>query len=167
MIPGSFASPEAIAHIMTQKFVMVNPLYWQEQEWARQGLKLSRQNMSNSVVPEFDLRAGRGIGPLAEDQKLLPKIVLVDAGGGQQISLPRAALGEQVGGEFFGQPDSLPQLHCHTLLLSSGLSCSRWQGVRFRSKVCRCGRRIFPRSGRGYNATHRHRHRPHPTPNRA
>ena len=41
MIPSSFASPEAIAHIMTQKFVMASPLYRQEQEWERQGLKLS------------------------------------------------------------------------------------------------------------------------------
>ena len=50
MIPGSFASPEAIAHIMTQKFIMASPLYRQEQEWARQGLKLSRQAMSNWVL---------------------------------------------------------------------------------------------------------------------
>ena len=50
VIPGSFASPEAIAHIMTQKFVMASPLYRQEQEWARQGLRLSRQTMSNWVL---------------------------------------------------------------------------------------------------------------------
>ena len=50
VIPGSFASPEAIAHIMTQKFVMASPLYRQEQEWGRQGLKLSRQTMSNWVL---------------------------------------------------------------------------------------------------------------------
>ena len=50
VIPGSFASPEAIAHIMAQKFVMASPLYRQEQEWARQGLKLSRQTMSNWVL---------------------------------------------------------------------------------------------------------------------
>ena len=50
VIPGSFASPEAIAHIMTQKFVMASPLYRQEQEWARQGVKLSRQTMSNWVL---------------------------------------------------------------------------------------------------------------------
>ena len=30
VIPGSFASSEAIAHIMTQKFVMGSPLYRQE-----------------------------------------------------------------------------------------------------------------------------------------
>lgn len=41
VIPGSFASPEAIAHIAVQKFAMYVPLYRQEQEWARQGLKLS------------------------------------------------------------------------------------------------------------------------------
>jgi len=47
VIPGSFASPEAIAYIMVQKFVMYAPLYRQEQEWDRQGLKLSRQTMCN------------------------------------------------------------------------------------------------------------------------
>lgn len=50
VIPGSFASPEAIAHIMTQKFVMVSPLYQQEQERGRQELKLSRQTVSNWVL---------------------------------------------------------------------------------------------------------------------
>ncbi len=46
-IPGSFATPEAIAHVMTQKFVMGSPLYRQEQEFKRQGIPLSRQTMSN------------------------------------------------------------------------------------------------------------------------
>lgn len=55
VLPGSFASPEAIAHLMVQKFVMYSPLYRQEQEWGRQGLKLSRQVM-------FPLAAARGGG---------------------------------------------------------------------------------------------------------
>jgi transposase len=50
VIKGSFASPEAIAHIMTQKFVMGVPLYRQEQEWKRQGIELSRQTMSNWLI---------------------------------------------------------------------------------------------------------------------
>ncbi len=50
IIPGSFASPEAIAHIMTQKFVMGSPLYRQEQELSRQGIPLSRQTMSNWIL---------------------------------------------------------------------------------------------------------------------
>ena len=50
IIPGSFASPEAIAHIMTQKFVMGSPLYRQEQEINRKGIKLSRQTMSNWIL---------------------------------------------------------------------------------------------------------------------
>ena len=50
MIKGSFASPEAVAHIMTQKFVMGVPLYRQEQEWKRQDLLLSRQTMSNWLL---------------------------------------------------------------------------------------------------------------------
>lgn len=50
VIKGSFASPEAIAQIMTQKFVMGSPLYRQEQELQRNGIKLSRQTMSNWLL---------------------------------------------------------------------------------------------------------------------
>jgi len=50
LIKGSFASPEAIAHIMVQKFVMGIPLYRQEQDWKRQGVLLSRQTMSNWLI---------------------------------------------------------------------------------------------------------------------
>lgn len=50
VIPGSYASPEAIAHIMVQKFVMGSPLYRQEQEWNRAGVKLSRQTMSDWIL---------------------------------------------------------------------------------------------------------------------
>ena len=50
VIKGSFASPEIIAQLMTQKFVMGVPLYRQEQEWNRRGLQLSRQTMSNWLI---------------------------------------------------------------------------------------------------------------------
>ena len=50
IIPGSFATPEAIAHIMTQKLVMGSPLYRQEQEINRKGIHLSRQTMSNWIL---------------------------------------------------------------------------------------------------------------------
>jgi transposase len=50
VIKGSFASPEAIAHIIAQKFVMGVPLYRQEQEWNRNGIILSRQTMSNWLL---------------------------------------------------------------------------------------------------------------------
>lgn len=50
IIPGSFATPEAIAHIMTQKLVMGSPLYRQEQELNRRGIQLSRQTMSNWIL---------------------------------------------------------------------------------------------------------------------
>jgi len=50
VIKGSFASPEAIAHIMYQKFVMGTPLYRQEKDWERQGILLSRQTMSNWLL---------------------------------------------------------------------------------------------------------------------
>lgn len=50
VIPGSYATAEAVAHIMTQKFVMGSPLYRQEQEWNRQGVMLSRQTMANWLI---------------------------------------------------------------------------------------------------------------------
>ena len=50
LIPDSYASPEAVAHIMVQKFVMHVPLYRQEKEWNRAGVQLSRQTMSNWVL---------------------------------------------------------------------------------------------------------------------
>ena len=55
VIAGGFASPEAIAHIMTQKFVMGSPLYRQEQEFHRQGLELSRQTMANWLLQSADM----------------------------------------------------------------------------------------------------------------
>jgi len=50
VIKGSFATPEAVAQIMTQKFVMGSPLYRQEQELKRNGIMLSRQTMSNWLL---------------------------------------------------------------------------------------------------------------------
>ena len=50
VIRGSFATAEALAHIMVQKFVMGSPLYRQEQEMKRQGIPLSRQTMSNWIL---------------------------------------------------------------------------------------------------------------------
>jgi len=50
VIRGSLASPSAVAHVMTQKYVMCAPLYRQEQDWKRQGVVLSRQTMANWVI---------------------------------------------------------------------------------------------------------------------
>ena len=50
VVPGGYASPEAVAHIAVQKFVMGSPLYRQEQEWNRQGIMLSRQTMANWLI---------------------------------------------------------------------------------------------------------------------
>ena len=54
LIPGSYASAEAVAHFAVQKFVMGSPLYRQEQEWNRQGVMLSRQTMSNWLIRSSD-----------------------------------------------------------------------------------------------------------------
>jgi len=50
VIPGSLASPSAVAHIMNSKYVDGLPLYRQEQQWSRLGVELSRQTMANWVV---------------------------------------------------------------------------------------------------------------------
>ena len=50
VVPGGYATPEAVAHIAVQKFVMGSPLYRQEQEWNRQGIMLSRQTMANWLI---------------------------------------------------------------------------------------------------------------------
>jgi len=50
VIKGGFASPEAVAHIAEQKFVMGVPLYRQEQDFQRDGILLSRQTMSGWLI---------------------------------------------------------------------------------------------------------------------
>ena len=55
VLSGSYASPEAVAYLMTQKYVMASPLYRMEQEFHRQGLELSRQTMANWLLDSADL----------------------------------------------------------------------------------------------------------------
>ena len=50
VINGSFATPEAVAHLMTQKYVMGSPLYRMEKELKLKGIMLSRQTMSNWML---------------------------------------------------------------------------------------------------------------------
>ena len=51
LIPGSgVASPSLAAHILNSKYTLALPLYRQEQEFARLGVPISRQTMSNWVV---------------------------------------------------------------------------------------------------------------------
>ena len=50
VIPGSFASPEAVAYIMTQKFLMDSPLYRLSMEFHFMGIRLSRQTMCSWLL---------------------------------------------------------------------------------------------------------------------
>ena len=54
VIPGSLASPSAIAHVMTQKYVMGMPLYRQEQQLHQLGVELSRQTLANWMLAAAD-----------------------------------------------------------------------------------------------------------------
>ena len=74
LIPGGFAMPEAVAHIIPQKFIMGSPLYRQEQEWKNHGIELSRQTMSNWMLKCVELY----LEPLYErlHEKLLQREVL-------------------------------------------------------------------------------------------
>lgn len=48
--PGSLASPSMVAYIMSQKYVESMPLYRQEQQFARFGIELSRQTLTNWML---------------------------------------------------------------------------------------------------------------------
>ena len=50
VIPHSYASPAAVAHVMYQKYVNAVPLYRQESDWKNLGLNLKRQTMSNWIL---------------------------------------------------------------------------------------------------------------------
>lgn len=47
LIPGSFCSPELLAHILYLKYIQAVPLYCQEKDYAACGAKISRQTMSD------------------------------------------------------------------------------------------------------------------------
>jgi len=74
VIKGGFASPETVAHIAVQKFMMASPLYRQEQEWKQNGILLSRQTMANWLIKS----SNDWLEPLYEKlrQKLLEHSVL-------------------------------------------------------------------------------------------
>ena len=48
--PGSLASPSIMAYVMSQKYVDSQPLYRQEQQFARLGLTISRQTLANWMM---------------------------------------------------------------------------------------------------------------------
>lgn len=50
LLPGSLASSSALAYIIDQKYTNHLPLYRQEQIFARLGIELSRQTMSNWII---------------------------------------------------------------------------------------------------------------------
>ena len=73
LIPGSFASSEAVAYLMIQKFVMASPLYRLEKELNGQGIQLSRQTMSN-----WTLKCTEYLKPIYDElhRRLVAKKVL-------------------------------------------------------------------------------------------
>ena len=50
LLKGSLVSPSLEAAVMNAKYVNAVPLYRQEQEFARYGLRISRQNMANWTI---------------------------------------------------------------------------------------------------------------------
>lgn len=54
LLPGSIASASLVATIIDNKYTNSLPLYRQEQQFARLGLELSRQNMANWVLAAAD-----------------------------------------------------------------------------------------------------------------
>ena len=54
LIKGSMATPSAVSHIMTQKYMNAVPLYRQEKYLKSLGVNLSRQTMSNWIIRSSD-----------------------------------------------------------------------------------------------------------------
>ncbi len=54
-IPGSMASSSLIAYIIDQKYTNGMPLYRQEQQFKRNGLELTRQNLANWMIKAAEL----------------------------------------------------------------------------------------------------------------
>jgi transposase len=50
VIKGGMCAPETVAHIAVQKCVMGSPLYRQEQDWQRNGIRVTRQTMANWLI---------------------------------------------------------------------------------------------------------------------
>ena len=61
----SMASPSAVAHVITQKYMAAVPLYRQERQFQQLGLELSRQTMSNWILNV----ANEWLDPLKEVMK--------------------------------------------------------------------------------------------------
>lgn len=55
VIKGGFASPDAVAYIMTQKYLMDIPLYRQEKDFERRDILLSRQTMANWIMKSSEM----------------------------------------------------------------------------------------------------------------
>lgn len=74
VIEGSFASAEAIAYIMIQKYVMHTPIYRLEQQFKASNLALSRQTMSNWILTAQE----KWLKPIYErlHERLLQKQIL-------------------------------------------------------------------------------------------
>lgn len=64
LIAKSLVSPSVMAYLMNQKFTNALPLYRQEQEFKRLGVKISRQNLSN-----WQQKGAKLLQPLAERLK--------------------------------------------------------------------------------------------------
>lgn len=64
LIKGSMATPSALSHIMTQKYMNAVPLYRQEKYMKSLGINLSRQTMSNWII-----KSSRYFEPVYERMK--------------------------------------------------------------------------------------------------
>lgn len=54
-IPGSMASPSALAYVMNQKYVESMPLYRQEQSFEKEGITLTRQTLANWIIKASEI----------------------------------------------------------------------------------------------------------------
>ncbi len=55
MMPGSFFTPELLAHIVFEKYCQAVPLYRQERDFEAMGVRLSRTTMANWLIMASEL----------------------------------------------------------------------------------------------------------------
>lgn len=89
-IPNSLASASAIAHVINQKFTDGLPLYRQERQFARLGVALSRQTLSNWFLKGSELWLTRLYNRL-HDHLLTRKVLQADETRVQVLKEPGRA----------------------------------------------------------------------------
>lgn len=77
MLPGSYCSPELLAHIIFEKYAQAVPLYRQEKEYLALGANLSRTTMANWIIAAA-VRYAKPVYNAMKSELLQEKVIHAD-----------------------------------------------------------------------------------------